>query len=120
MILLKMLFSLNFCLWPLPRTLEVDSEVIYLGQKIGSPRITLLEGQKTQFLLVRDDGTRFNLELTPHGFTTGRYHFDYQFAMRRSLDETISRGKVNILQDTSGLISLDNGAIKVRLRVHNN
>ena len=97
---------------------EIDSKVLFFGEKVGAPRVSVLEGHKAQFVIVDSKSKeKFNLELIPKLLSKDKVRLEYSLLMRKPNHETLSRGSIDIPKNREGHVRLDNGKVEIQLQV---
>ncbi len=109
---------LMFFVYAQPNQLEIDSKVIYGGDRLASPRILTREGRVAKIIL--NGGSQVNevnIEVHPKSLSEDEVSLKYSLSIKKYKSETLSRGTITLPLNENGLISLDKGRIQVYLKV---
>ncbi len=118
MFLLNLIYLTSLLSVSAVQNYEIDSKVLFFGEKVGAPRVSVLEGHKAQFVIVSSKSReRFNLELTPRILSRDKIRLQYSLLMRKHNHETLSRGSIDILKNQEGHILLDKGKVEIQLQI---
>jgi len=118
MFILKLIHLITLVSLSAVQNYEIDSKVLFLGEKVGAPRVSVLEGRKAKFVIVDSKSKeKFNLELIPKILSKDMVRLQYSFLMRKLNHETFSRGSIDIPKNREGRVRLDNGKVEIQLQI---
>lgn len=118
MLLLKLIYLTSLFSVSAVQNYEIDSKILFFGEKVGAPRVSVLEGHKAQFVIVSSKSKeRFNLELTPKILSKDKVRLQYSLLVTKDNHETLSRGTIDIPKNQEGRIRLDKGKVEIQLQI---